>query len=41
MNHVNAEMAVNKTERHGCVVNAPASYLGGPSFRSWPGDWLS
>jgi hypothetical protein len=29
------------TERHGRVVNNPASYSGGPGFKSRPGDRLS
>jgi hypothetical protein len=29
------------TERHGRVVNNPASYAGGPGFKSQPGDWLA
>jgi hypothetical protein len=29
------------TERHGRVVNSPASYLGGPRFKFRPGDRLS
>jgi hypothetical protein len=29
------------TERRGRVVSTPASYLGGPGFKSWPGDRLS
>jgi hypothetical protein len=29
------------TERRGWVVNTPASYSGGPWFRSWPGGRLS
>jgi hypothetical protein len=28
------------TERHGRVVNIPASYLGDPGFKSRPGDRL-
>jgi hypothetical protein len=28
-------------ERRGRVVNPPASYSGGPWFKSWPGDRLS
>jgi hypothetical protein len=29
------------TERHGTVVSIPASYSGGPEFKSQPGDQLS
>jgi hypothetical protein len=29
-----------RTERRGRVVDTPASYLGGPGFKSWPGDRL-
>jgi hypothetical protein len=29
------------TERRGRVVNTPASYSGGPGFKSQPGDQLS
>jgi hypothetical protein len=29
------------TKRHGQVVNTPASYSGGPGFKSWLRDWLS
>jgi hypothetical protein len=30
-----------QTERHGWVVNTPASYPRGSKFKFWPGDWLS
>jgi hypothetical protein len=29
------------TDRHGRVINTPASYSGGPGFKSQPGDRLS
>jgi hypothetical protein len=32
---------IHKTERHGRVVSTPASYSGGPGFKSRPGDRLA
>jgi hypothetical protein len=33
-------IAQQSTERRGQVVNIPASYSGGPRFKSLPGDHL-
>jgi hypothetical protein len=37
----NVQMTKFLTERRGRVVDTPASYLGGPRFKSWPRDQLS
>jgi hypothetical protein len=33
--------ASSLAERRGRAVNTPASYLGDPGFKYWPGDLLS
>jgi hypothetical protein len=39
--NVLASTCDDSTERHGRVVNAPASYSGGPGLKSRPEDRLS